>query len=76
MLTRRALLEAGGLWLEAVRMVGRLVVGRPGGPSALPFDYFKGRSGTGGWKPVPRPAQAAFPSVGSGRVVCARSGRR
>jgi hypothetical protein len=28
---------------EAAGMVGRLVVGRPGGPGALPFDYFVGR---------------------------------
>jgi hypothetical protein len=44
-------------------MVGRLVVGRPAGPGTLPFDYFKGQPGTEAWKPVPRPAQAAFPSV-------------
>jgi plastocyanin len=48
---------------EAAGMVGRLVVGRPAGPGTLPFDYFKGRPGTGAWKPVPRPAREAFPSV-------------
>jgi plastocyanin len=48
---------------EAAGMVGRLVVGRPAGPGTLPFDYFKGQPGTEAWKPVPRPAQAAFPSV-------------
>jgi plastocyanin len=37
---------------EAAGMVGRLVVGRPGGPGALPFD-----------DSVPEPARQAFPSV-------------
>lgn len=48
---------------EAGGMVGRIVVGRPGGPGALPFDYFRGRPGTEGWKAVPPAAQKAFPSV-------------
>ncbi len=48
---------------ELVGMVGRIVVGRPGGPGALPFDYFTGRPGTAEWKPVPPAAQKAFPSV-------------
>jgi plastocyanin len=48
---------------EVAGMVGRIVVGRPEGRGALPFDYFKGRPGTAGWKPVPRAAQEAFPSV-------------
>jgi plastocyanin len=48
---------------EAAGMVGRIVVGRPGGPGALPFDYFRGRPGTENWKPVPPAAQKAFPSV-------------
>ena len=48
---------------EAAGMVGRIVVGQPAGPGGLPFDYFKGRPGTRGWKPVPRAAQEAFPSV-------------
>jgi plastocyanin len=48
---------------EVAGMVGRIVVGRPGGPGALAFDYFKGRPGTGEWKPVPQAAQKAFPSV-------------
>src|SRR5262249_26604975 len=38
---------------EAVGMVGRIVVGRPGGPGGQPFDYYKGRPGTADWKPVP-----------------------
>ena len=48
---------------EQAGMVGRIVVGRPGGPGTLPFDYFKGRSGTSAWKPVPDAARKAFPSV-------------
>jgi plastocyanin len=48
---------------EAAGMVGRLVVGKPGGPGALPFDYFKGRAGTGQWLPVPAAAQQNFPAV-------------
>ena len=48
---------------EEAGMVGRIVLGRPGGPGALPFDYFKGRAGSGDWKPVPLAAQRAFPSV-------------
>ncbi|HWP35367.1 MAG TPA: plastocyanin/azurin family copper-binding protein [Thermodesulfobacteriota bacterium] len=48
---------------EAAGMVGRIVVGRPGGPGTLPFDYFRGRPGTERWKPVPPAAQRAFPSV-------------
>lgn len=48
---------------EAAGMVGRIVVGRPGGPGAQPFDYFKGRPGTSEWKPVPPEARKAFPQV-------------
>jgi plastocyanin len=48
---------------EAAGMVGRLVVGQPGGPGALPFDYFKGRPGAGDWLPVPAAAQRNFPAV-------------
>ncbi len=48
---------------EEAGMVGRIVVGKPVGPGALPFDYFKGTPGTGDWKPVPVAAQNAFPSV-------------
>jgi plastocyanin len=48
---------------EAAGMVGRIVVGRADGPGALPFDYFKGRPDTAEWKPVPRAAQEAFPTV-------------
>jgi plastocyanin len=38
---------------EAAGMVGRIIVGRPGGPGALPFDYFTGRAATPAWIPVP-----------------------
>lgn len=31
---------------EATGMVGRVIVGRPGGPGTLPFDYFEGESGS------------------------------
>jgi plastocyanin len=48
---------------EEAGMVGRIVVGRPAGPGALPFDYFNGRPGTAGWKPVPDAARKAFPAV-------------
>src|SRR2546422_629038 len=48
---------------EAAGMVGRIVVGRPGGPGALPFDYFTSRAATQAWVPVPEAARAAFPSV-------------
>lgn len=50
---------------EEAGMVGRIVVGRPGGPGALPFDYFKGQPGASGWREVPLAAQKAFPSVES-----------
>ncbi len=48
---------------EIAGMVGRIVVGKPGGPGALPFDYFKGKLGTVGWKAVPSAAERAFPTV-------------
>lgn len=48
---------------EAGGMVGRIVVGGPGGPGALPFDYFVGQPGTAAWQPVPPAARKAFPSV-------------
>jgi hypothetical protein len=59
---------------EAAGMVGRIVVGRPSGPGALPFDYFKGRPGTEGWKEVPEAARATFPPVE--RIVERRVVRR
>jgi plastocyanin len=48
---------------EAAGMVGRIVVGRPTGPGALPFEYFAGRPATEAWMPVPEAARAAFPTV-------------
>ena len=44
-------------------MVGRIIVGEPSGPGALPFDYFDGRPGASGWKAVPEAARKAFPSI-------------
>ena len=57
---------------EAAGMVGRIIVGHPAGPGALPWDYYKRRPGTEEWKPVPEAAQRAFPRVEdimSARVV-------
>ncbi len=48
---------------EGAGMVGRIVVGRSGGPGALPFDYFRGCPEALDWKPVPLAAQKAFPPV-------------
>jgi hypothetical protein len=44
-------------------LVGRIVVGKPEGTGALPFDYFKGKVGTADWLAVPAAAQRAFPGV-------------
>ncbi len=46
---------------EMAGMVGRLIVGHPSGPGALPFDYFKVEGKN--WKPVPPAAQKAFPAI-------------
>ena len=48
---------------EAAGMVGRIIVGRPGGPGTLPFDYFEGDPARRDWRPVPAAARAAFPAV-------------
>lgn len=48
---------------EMAGMVGRIVVGRPGGPGAQPFDYFQGDPAAAGWSRVPDAARAVFPSV-------------
>jgi plastocyanin len=48
---------------EHAGMVGRIVVGRPGGPGALPFDHFAGRPEAADWLPVPPAARRAFPDV-------------
>ena len=47
---------------EMAGMVGRIIVGEPSGPGALPFDYFEGDP-TKDWRPVPPAAQAAFPTI-------------
>lgn len=49
---------------EAAGMVGRIIVGEPVGPGALPFDYFEGDPARD-WLPVPEAAQATFPSIAS-----------
>ncbi len=46
---------------EMAAMVGRLIVGKPTGLGALPFDYFEKEGKK--WKPVPPAAQKAFPSI-------------
>jgi len=48
---------------EAAGMVGRIIVGKPLGPGAQPFDYWTGRAGTEGWHRVPQVARKAFPSI-------------
>ncbi len=48
---------------EAAGMVGRIIVGAPGGPGALPFDYFEGDPAAQTWLTVPPAAQAAFPPI-------------
>lgn len=48
---------------EAAGMVGRIVVGRPGGPGMLPFDYFKSDPAKASWRAVPEAAQRSFPAV-------------
>ena len=48
---------------EIAGMVGRVIVGHPTGPGALPFDYFKSRSTSSGWQPVPPGAAKAFPAI-------------
>jgi plastocyanin len=49
---------------EAAGMVGRLIVGQPGGPGAAPFDWFKSRTEGRDWLPVPAAAWAVFPPIG------------
>ncbi|HWA16584.1 MAG TPA: plastocyanin/azurin family copper-binding protein [Gemmatimonadales bacterium] len=48
---------------EAAGMVGRIVVGAASGPGNLGFDYWVGRPGTEGWRPVPDAARRTFPDV-------------
>jgi hypothetical protein len=52
-------------------MVGRIIVGRPGGPGDLSFDWFTASHPD--WLPVPEEARRAFPPVEDimrqGRIV-------
>ena len=48
---------------EMAGMVGRIIVGRPGGPGTLPFDYFRDDPAARDWLAVPPAAQAAFPPI-------------
>jgi plastocyanin len=55
---------------EAAGMVGRIVVGKPLGPGAEPFDYWVGRPGTESWHLVPGAARVVFPSAA--RIIAER----
>ena len=46
-------------------MVGRIIVGDPTGPGALPFDYFKGLDSALDWQDVPKMARNNFPPIQS-----------
>jgi plastocyanin len=46
---------------EMAGMVGRIVVGRPDGPGALPFNYFA--AAHPGWLAVPEEARPVFPAI-------------
>lgn len=63
---------------EAAGMVGRIIVGRPGGPGSLAFDYFRDDPAKRDWLPVPPAAQRAFPEpseiLAKGRVALALAG--
>lgn len=48
---------------EAAGMVGRLIVGRPGGPGSEPFDWSKETAEGRHWQDVPPTARAAFPDA-------------
>ena len=48
---------------EMAGMVGRVIVGQPGGPGALPFDYFAGDVTKTSWKEVPMAARDRFPRI-------------
>jgi hypothetical protein len=43
--------------------VGRIVVGRPGGPGICAADYCVGQAGAQDWLPVPEAARQSFPAV-------------
>jgi len=46
---------------EMAGMAGRIIVGRPGGPGSMPFDWFTASHPE--WRPVPQEAQRAFPAI-------------
>ena len=48
---------------ELAGMVGRIIVGRPAGPGALPFGYFAGDASKAAWTEVPEAARQRFPSI-------------
>ena len=48
---------------EIAGMVGRIIVGRPAGPGALPFDYFRGDPAKQHWRSVPPLAQRTLPAI-------------
>ncbi len=43
-------------------MVGRVIVGEPGGPGSQPFDYFEKLEPKPDWEDVPQAAQTNFPA--------------
>ena len=55
---------------EAAGMVGRIIVGKPLGPGAEPFDYWVGRPGTESWNRVPDAVRSALPSAA--RIIAER----
>jgi len=46
-------------------MVGRIIVGMPGGPGSQPFDYFAHQNPRPDWLEVPKATRANFPSIKS-----------
>ena len=46
---------------EAAGMVGRIIVGRPGGPGSRPFGYFRDDPAKRDWLEMPEAAQRALP---------------
>ncbi len=48
---------------EIAGMVGRIIVGKPTGPGALPFDYFAGDPAKASWATIPEAARERFPPI-------------
>lgn len=48
---------------EIAGMVGRIIVGQPTGPGALPFDYFAGDWAKASWTEIPEAARERFPPI-------------